>query len=87
MASQLAQLREQINGLAEAANKTGGTLAGFSQTFSQHTQRVEATIGGSAQNKDREVIEVLNQADKAVKEAVVQLQNAARVAKTYGESL
>ena len=85
--SQLQQLKQTISGLADGAKKTGSNLAGFDKTFSQHTQAVQQAIGGSSQRKDQEVVSALQEASKAVKQAVGALQNAAKIASSYGQSL
>lgn len=85
--SQLQQLKQTISGLAEASKKTGASLAQFDRQFSQQTQQVQQTIGGSAQRKDAEVVNALQQASKAVKQATEALQNAAKISSQYSQSL
>jgi len=85
--SELSQLKQTINGLADSARKTGANLASFDRQFGQQTQRVQAAIGGSAQRKDQEVVAALQQASRAVKQATAALANAAKIASNYGHSL
>lgn len=85
--SALTQLKQTINGLAEASKRTANGLGQFDQQFNQQMQGVQQAIGGSSQSKDREVVAALHQASKAVKEATQALQQAARVAGQYGQSL
>lgn len=85
--SQLQQLKQEINALAQSAKKTGGSLAQFDRTFTQQINQVQSTIGGSAQSKDKEVINSLNAASKQVKTAIQALQQAANTAQNYGNSL
>lgn len=85
--SQLGQLKEQIEALGTSAQRTAGSLQGFNSTFNSHIQQVEATIGGSAQGKDREVISAFDAASRAVDSAVQALQQAAGTARSYGASL
>lgn len=85
--SQLGRLKQQISSLGEAASKTANGLQGFDSQFSSQIQNVSATMGGSAQSKDQQVIADLQSASKAVKDAVQALQKASRTAKDYGASL
>jgi gas vesicle protein len=83
----LNRLKQTISGLSESAKSTGASLAQFDRQFSQQTQQVQQTIGGSAQRKDAEVMSALQEAAKSVKQASAALQNAARIAGQYGQSL
>lgn len=85
--SQLGQLKQQIDTLGNSARQTAASLQGFSSQFRSHIEEVNATIGGSAQGKDREVIGDLHAASRAVDSAVRALQTAAKTARTYGDSL
>lgn len=87
MASSLAQLKQTVNGLAEASKRTATGLSSFGTQFAQQITAVQAAIGGSAQKKDQEVVAALQAAAKAVKEATQRLQQAERVARIYGQSL
>lgn len=83
----LRELKSTIDSMATAANKTGSNLAQFDRSFAQHTQEVQRAMGGSAQRKDKEVLDALQQATRAVRQAVQALQQASKVAKNYGQSL
>jgi gas vesicle protein len=85
--SQLGQLKSQIESIAQDAKSTGAQLSAFSSRFSQSCSQVQATIGGSAQGKDREVVAAVQDAQRKVKDAVEALGQAARVATAYGRSL
>lgn len=85
--SQLSQLKQQIEALGNSARQTSASLRGFSSQFRTHIQEVHATIGGSAQGKDRQVIADLQAASQAVDSAVRALQTAAGTARSYGASL
>lgn len=85
--SQLSQLKQQINQLASAAEKAAQMLGGFDNQFTQQIQAVGATIGGSSQRKDQEVMQALQQASKQVKGSMQALGQASKVAKQYGASL
>lgn len=85
--SELSRLKELINGVSDSAKKTSTGLAQFDKQFSQQTQQVQQTIGGSAQRKDAEVVSALQEAAQAVRKASASLQNAARIAAQYGQSL
>ena len=85
--SQLSQLKQQIDGLAQQAKATGASLGSFRAKFSQSISQVQATIGGSTQRKDQEVVQALQDAQQKVDAAVQALEQAARTAQTYGQSL
>jgi gas vesicle protein len=85
--SQLGQLKGQIESIAQQAKSTGGQLSAFEAKFSQSSTQVQSTIGGSAQSKDKEVMQAIQDAQNKVKAAVEALNQAARVASAYGQSL
>lgn len=85
--SQLGQLKGQIESIARQARSTGGQLAAFKSKFSQAASQVQSTIGGSSQRKDREVVQAIQDAQAKVDSAVEALNQAARVAAAYGQSL
>ena len=85
--SQLSQLKQQIEGVAQQAKATGASLAAFKSKFSQSISQVQGTIGGSAQRKDQEVIQTLQEAQRKVDAAAQALEQAARTASAYGQSL
>ena len=85
--SQLGQLKGQIETLAQQAKSQGGQLQAFDAKFSQTSSQVQSTIGGSAQSKDKEVTQAITDAQSKVKAAVEALNQAARIATSYGQSL
>jgi flavin-binding protein dodecin len=85
--SQLSQLKQAVNGCASSATKASSNLASFGKEFGKQTQQVQQLIGGSAQGKDKQVVAAIQRAEKAVKDAAAQLQNAAKIAQQYGQSL
>jgi len=85
--SQLTKLKQQIDGVAQEAKTTGAALAAFRSKFAGSISQVQATIGGSAQGKDREVVKALQDAQKKVDAAAQALEQAARTARSYGQSL
>ena len=85
--SDLSNLKERINALAEAARKTASGLAQFDHQFAQQTGEVQASIGGSAQRKDQEMVTALQKASQAVRQASEALNEAGRVGTQYGQSL
>lgn len=85
--SQLAQLKGQIDSIAQQAKSTSGQLAAFKARFSQAASQVQGTIGGSAQSKDKEVVQAIQDAQAKVDAAVEALSQAARIATSYGQSL
>ena len=60
MSSQLQQLKQQTNSLGQAARRNSQGLAQFNSTFTQQSPQTQATIGGSAQSKDRTMFASIN---------------------------
>ena len=85
--SQLGQLKGQINQLANESKKTAGSLAAYKSKFSTQVSQVTATIGGSAQRVDQDMIQTLQTAEKQLDAAVAALQQAATAANRYASSL
>ncbi len=85
--SQLAQLKQTLNGISGSAKKASSNLSSFERTFAQQTSTVQQAVGGSAQRKDAEIISALQAASKAVRQASQSLQHAAQVASQYGQTL
>lgn len=85
--SELARLKQNIDGIAQSAQTASANLAMFEQKFSQQSQAVQQIIGGSAQGKDRDVMSSIEQASRAVRQAGAALERAAKVARQYGSSI
>ena len=85
--SQLSQLKQQISAIGSDAKTTAQGLSGFSSKFSKSVDQVSATIGGSAQQVDKQMIQTLQAAEKQVAEAVAALHQAAAAASSYSASL
>ena len=85
--SELAKLKQSLTQVANTARKTGTSLGQYDKELNKQSQTVKALIGGGAQRKDREIIQALQSASKAVKDANTALQNAAKVAQQYAASL
>ncbi len=85
--SQLQQLKQTINGLADSANKTSSNLAQFDKNFGQQAASVQQVIGGSSNGADKKVLASIKNAQQKVKEATAALQQASREAANYGRSL
>ncbi len=85
--SQLAQLKQQINSIGNDAKTTAAGLSGFKSKFSQSVGQVSATVGGSAQQVDKQMIQTLQAAEKQVDAAIAALQQAASAANAYASSL
>lgn len=85
--SQLTQLKTRIESIARESKKTANGLETFQRTFQGHAQEVQTTIGGSAQRKDQEVVQTLQDAARRVREACAALEQAAKVCNEYGRSL
>ncbi|WP_116947114.1 hypothetical protein [Jiangella endophytica] len=85
--SQLAQLKSQVAALSRDASATATSLAGYKTKFSQSVSQVSATVGGSAQRVDQDMINTLQAAERRVDEAVAALRQAARAANDYAARL
>ncbi|GIG62971.1 hypothetical protein Lfu02_73430 [Longispora fulva] len=85
--SQLDQLRQQIHQLGQDARTQAGGLAAFKPKFSQAVGHVNAIIGGSAQQVDKNMIATLQAAEKQVDQAIAALTEAASAAGRYAASL
>jgi hypothetical protein len=85
--SQLSQLKAQVAALARDASATANSLAGYKTKFSQSVSQVSATVGGSAQRVDQEMINTLQAAEQRVDDAVAALRQAAKAANDYAARL
>ncbi len=87
MSSQLNQLKQSMRNMADTAMKTGSSVAQYEKQFNKQRQEVQNLIGGSSQGKDREIQQALARASKAVKDATSALQEAAKAAQKYAQSI
>jgi hypothetical protein len=85
--SQLQQLKQQINAIGNDAKSTSQGLGGFKSKFSTAVSQVAATIGGSSQRVDQNMINTLQAAEKQVDAAIQALHAAASAATSYAASL
>ena len=87
MSSQLEQLRQEIAALASDAQNTAQGLSVFIHKFSTAVMQVRSTVGGSAQQVDKELIQSLQVAEQEVTNAMNALDQASRVARSYAQSI
>ncbi|TFB71881.1 hypothetical protein E3O06_11510 [Cryobacterium glaciale] len=85
--SQLTAVKQQMASIGNDARTTAQGLAGFKGKFSQAINQVQAAIGGSAQNVDKDMIQTLQAAEKQVDEAIAALQQASAAATSFAASL
>lgn len=85
--SQLSQVKQQLTSIGSDAKTTAAGLQGFKSTFSQAVNQVQATIGGSAQGVDKDMIQTLQAAEKQVDAAIAALQQASQAATKFASSL
>lgn len=85
--SQLTQVKQQLSSIGSDAKTTAAGLSGFKGKFSQAIGQVQATIGGSAQGVDRDMIQTLQAAEKQVEAAITALQQASQAATKFAASL
>lgn len=85
--SQLTDLKRLVSEIANDIRKAEANLAAFEQQLARQNQRVVSSIGGSSQQKDKQVMAALQQASKAAKEARASLTNASKTASQYAASL
>lgn len=85
--SQLSAVKQQLASIGNDAKTTAGGLAGFKSKFSEAINQVQATIGGSAQGVDKDMIQTLQEAEKQVNAAIGALQQASQAANQFAASL
>lgn len=85
--SDLTQLKAQLHAIASDAKNTSGQISAFQSKFSRSVSEVQQRIGGSATGTDRQIIEILQNAAKAVRSASESLDAAAKSAQRYADSL
>lgn len=85
--SQLSGVKQQLTSIASDAKSTAGGLTGFKAKFSQAVNQVQATIGGSAQGVDKDMIQTLQAAEKQLDAAIAALQQASQAASKFAASL
>lgn len=81
--SQLTQIKAQINQVATNIAQTAASLNSFSQTLQNNIAVINSAIGGTASNEDKEMVAALQQGQQAVKDAALQLNQAAQKAKNW----
>lgn len=85
--SQVQQLKQSLAAFGQATDRTATGLIAQSKDVDRSAQQVLALIGGSATGKDREVVQSINDASRAVQQAAQALAHASRTAKNYGSSI
>lgn len=85
--SQLSGVKQQLTSIASDAKSTAAGLTGFKSKFSQAVNQVQATIGGSAQGVDKDMIQTLQAAEKQLDAAISALQQASQSASKFASSL
>lgn len=85
--SELGNLKAQIEAVAVQSQRMAGQLQGFRQMFYAAARQVEGTIGGSAQGRDRALVDSITAAQRQVDQAAAALMVAAASARSYGNSL
>lgn len=81
--SQLNQLKQQLHQVASQSQQTAASIQQFEQKFSRSIAEVQGLIGGTATKADKQIIDVLQDASKAVKAATESLRAAASTAQKY----
>lgn len=85
--SQLESIRHQLDALATDANNAAAGLSGFSDKFNHTIGLVQATIGGTSTDAEREIVDALSTASEQVSSAVGALTQAAQKAQHYAATL
>lgn len=85
--SQLSGVKQQLTSIASDAKSTAAGLTGFRSKFSQAVNQVDATIGGTAQGVDKDMIQTLQAAEKQLDAAIAALQQASQAASKFAASL
>ena len=81
--SQLSQLKAQINQVAVNVGQTAASMNAFSQKLQQQIAAINGAIGGTASNEDKQMVAALQQAQKSVQDAAMQMQAASVKAKEW----
>jgi molecular chaperone GrpE (heat shock protein) len=81
--SQLNQLKQQLQQVASQSQQTAANIQQFEQKFTRSISEVQALIGGTATNADKQIIDVLQNASRAVKSAAEALRVAASTAQKF----
>lgn len=81
--SQLSQIKGQISQVATNVEQTAGALNSFAQNLQTHISVISSAIGGTSSNEDKEMVAALQEGQRAVREAAVQLFQAAQKAKDW----
>ena len=85
--SQLNQVKRQLGAISSDAKTMAAGPQGFKTKFSNASSQVQAAVGGSAQNVDKNLIATLQEAEKEVDQAIQALQRASQAASKYGASI
>jgi hypothetical protein len=85
--SKVTQLKSELQSVAQEARQTAGNIEAFDAKFSKAISEVQGLIGGTATKADKQIMEVLTSASKAVKAAAESLRAAAKTAQDYGNSI
>ncbi|WGH84478.1 hypothetical protein [Auritidibacter ignavus] len=85
--SVLEKLRGLTLELSADTQRTGESLSAYSHEFNKQRVRINDTLRGSTQRKDQELMATVDDAERQVRQAVLALQRASRVARDYAHNL
>lgn len=85
--SRLSSVKQQLVSISSDARSTAGGLSGFKVKFSQAVNQVQATIGGSVQGVDKDMIQAFQVAEKQLDTAIAALHQASQAASRFAASL
>lgn len=81
--SQLSQIKSQISAIAAKTEQTAAALNAYAQELQNSIAIVNSSIGGTSSNDDKDMVSALQAGQKSVKDAAMQLANAATKAKEW----
>jgi hypothetical protein len=85
--SQLSALKGALTSYASSTERQAAGLEPIARSCQQSAQQITSLIGGSAQRKEAEVQQAINEASKQVRSAAEALRRAAKIAQGYASSL
>ncbi|MFC7623638.1 hypothetical protein [Microlunatus sp. GCM10028923] len=85
--SDLEQLKQALYQVASSAQQTAGGLGDFKQNFSQHSAQIESLISGTSTGADRQLVELLDGATKAIEAAAQALDAASSGCTSYADQI
>lgn len=81
--SAVSELKQQLQQISEETKRIAQSLQQYKQKFTEQSQKVQAQIGGTATDTERQVIETLNAAGGSIDQTAGTLAQAAQACEDY----